>query len=350
MVKKIVLCVLGLILINCTEVVWSCAEQRKLVIAGPGGMFKEVFCEYAIKPFEEKNHNVKVSYVVSEPAGLGSLQSGASPIDLFIGSEDAAAERVDAGLFEQLDLTQIPNAHNLYEYGKIRDDYGVAIGAIATGIAYNTKVFKEKGFARPTSWTDLYRPEFEGHVVIQDISNVYGLHSVIATANLEGDTRDVDKAFEKFESLQDKILTLNKSSVQLADLFTHDKAWISPWGSNRVWELANKNIPVGFVYPDEGVPLLRITVSKLKGSGNSDAAYRFIDELLSKSFQEALVSNFGWGPTSSEVELTGKVAEILSYEEHAKKIIEIDWSYVNENWPRWTERWNEVFAEWRLSK
>lgn len=340
----------GLILISCTYVVYSHAEQHKLVIAGPGGMIKEVFFDYAIKPFEEQNHNIEVSYMVDELGSLESLAAETSQIDLFIGSESVAAEGVDAGLFEKLDLTKIPNANNLLEYGTIKNDYGVAIGVIATGIAYNEKVFEEQGFAPPTSWKDLYRRELEGHVVIQDISSIYGLQNLIIAANLEGDVKDIDKAFQKLETLQNKILTLNKSSVQLTRLFAQEKAWISPWGSNRVWELTNRGIPVKFVYPVEGVPLFRVTVSKLKGSGNSDMAYKFIDTLLSKRFQEALVSNFGWGPTNREIEVPGEIADILPHKENTRKIMETDWFYINENRLQWTERWNEAFKEWRLSR
>lgn len=348
--QRFAICVLGMVLLSCTYVVPLNAEQQELVIVGPGGMIKEVFYDYAIKPFEQQNHDTTVLYIVDELGSLESLRSGTSPIDLFIGSESVAAEGIDTGLFEKLDLTRIPNAANLYEYGKIKDDYGVAIGAIATGIAYNAKVFKEKGFDPPTSWKDLYRPEFEGHVVIQDISTIYGLQNLVVAANLEGDVEDMDKAFVRLETLQNKILTLNKSSAQLADLFAQGKAWISPWGSNRVWDLVNEKIPVKFVYPDEGTPLLRVTVSKLKGSGNWDIAHKFIDKLLSRDFQEALVSKFGWGPINREVELTGEMADILPYEENVRKIIDTDWSYINKNRLKWTERWNEVFREWRLSK
>ena len=31
-----------------------------------------------------------------------------------------------------------------------------------TGLAYNAKMFKEKGWAAPTSWMDLADPKFKG--------------------------------------------------------------------------------------------------------------------------------------------------------------------------------------------
>ena len=41
---------------------------------------------------------------------------------------------------------------------------------------YNTKYFKEKGWAAPTSWNDLKDPKYKKLLVIPPINNSYGLY------------------------------------------------------------------------------------------------------------------------------------------------------------------------------
>ena len=49
-----------------------------------------------------------------------------------------------------------------------------------TGLGYNTRLFKEKGWAAPTSWMDLADPKFKGKVVFQSASgSTFGLHGFL---------------------------------------------------------------------------------------------------------------------------------------------------------------------------
>ena len=62
----------------------------------------------------------------------------------------------------------------------------MAIGLIGTGFMYNTKVFKEKGWAAPTSWNDLKDPKFKKLLVIPPINNTYGLYTLMMYARMNG--------------------------------------------------------------------------------------------------------------------------------------------------------------------
>ena len=50
----------------------------------------------------------------------------------------------------------------------------------------NTKVFKEKGWATPTSWNDLKDPKFKKLLVIPPINNTYGLYTLMMFARMNG--------------------------------------------------------------------------------------------------------------------------------------------------------------------
>ena len=72
---------------------------------------------------------------------------------------------------------------DLYDAARFKDDRAVAIGIVATGLMYNTKVFAEKGWAPPTSWNDLKDPKYQKQLVIPPINNTYGLEALLMLAN-----------------------------------------------------------------------------------------------------------------------------------------------------------------------
>ena len=74
----------------------------------------------------------------------------------------------------------------LYEAAKFKDDKAVAVGQTGTGFMVNTKVFKEKGWATPTSWNDLKDPKFKKLLVIPPINNTYGLYTLMMYARIDG--------------------------------------------------------------------------------------------------------------------------------------------------------------------
>ena len=57
-----------------------------------------------------------------------------------------------------------PNLANLLPVAHIKDDLATGVTISVTGLAYNTKVYAEKGWAPPTSWLDLADPKLKGRV------------------------------------------------------------------------------------------------------------------------------------------------------------------------------------------
>ncbi len=51
---------------------------------------------------------------------------------------------------------------------------------------YNTKVYKEKGWAAPTSWNDLKDAKTKKAVIIPPINNTYGLYTLMMFARMNG--------------------------------------------------------------------------------------------------------------------------------------------------------------------
>ena len=316
----------------------SHATKKRLVILGLGGKVQETVTRYATE------HGIEVSYRrIPYRASATAVQSlpKIGTVDLFIARDVLIRQIGDLGMLEKLDLVSLKEKYGLYlyPYAELEGKYGVAIGTIATGIAY----LRTKMPTAPVSWRDLYQPpkELKGHIAIPDISTIYGWQNAAVAAFLEGKEL-LDEGFNKIEQLRPFYLTHDPSD--LANLFKQEKVWISPWESDTVSRLIKEGeLPLEFIYPDEGVPLSKIAVSRARGTTRRDVANEFIGLLLSTKFQEKAVNDLYWGPVNPKTPLKERVGKVLS---HSKlHPITVDWSYIDTNKFELTKKWSELFYE-----
>lgn len=324
----------------------SQAKEERLVILGLGGKVQETITRYA------KECGIEVLYRrLPYYAGATAVQSlpEIGAIDLFIAHDVLIRQIGDLGMLEELDLEDLKKDYHLFLYpsAELESKYAVAIGTIATGIAY----LPTKVSAAPHSWRDLYKPapkELEGHIAIPDISTVYGWQNIAVAASLEEKKSDEKESlvegFNKIEQLKPFYLTDNPND--LADLFRQEKVWISPCQSDSFLRLKEKEklpLEFEFIYPDEGVPLLKIAVSRARDTTRPDLADRFIGLLLSTEFQERAANDLYWGPVNSKTPLKERVRKVLSHGELGE--IRIDWLYIDANKFELTEKWSRLFYE-----
>jgi putative spermidine/putrescine transport system substrate-binding protein len=57
----------------------------------------------------------------------------------------------------------------IFPTARFKDDIAAGVTMGMTGLAYNKKMFAEKGWAAPTSWMDLADPKYKGKVVFQSM-------------------------------------------------------------------------------------------------------------------------------------------------------------------------------------
>src|ERR1700751_3282644 len=129
------------------------AQQKTLYVAGYGGSFEKTIRDDVIPGFEQAN-GVKVEYVAGNSTDtLAKLQAqkGNQQIDVAIVDDGPMYQAIQLGFCDK--IAGLPA--DLYDVARFKDDRAVAIGIVATGLMYNTKVFAEKGWAPPSSWNDL---------------------------------------------------------------------------------------------------------------------------------------------------------------------------------------------------
>lgn len=319
--------------------------QSQLVVAGYGGSFETIFRQRLARAFEEK-FNVKVSFVAgnsTETVARVQAQQGNPQIDVTFVDDGPAAQAAALGLWEPLDPAIVKNLRNLYDIAKHKDNLGVDMGVVATGLMYNTAIFKEKGWAPPTSWADLARPEHAGHLVIPPIQNTYGVHTLVVLARMHGGGEQrIDPGFEALRKFRQNVLVFEAQPGKHSELFQSKQAWIGVWGSGRVYTLADTGFPVEFVYPKEGAVALGVVLNVVRGTRNRRLANEFVNYMLGEEAQQVWAEHFKFGPYNRNVKLKPEIAARVPYgPEQIGTLIKIDWETVNRERARWTERWNK---------
>jgi putative spermidine/putrescine transport system substrate-binding protein len=273
------------------------AQQKTLYVAGYGGSFEKTIRDEVIPTFEKEN-NVKVEYVAGNSTDtLAKLQAqkGNQQIDVAIVDDGPMYQAIQLGFCGKLE--GLPAA-DLYDTARFKDDRAVAIGIVATGLMYNTKVFAEKGWAPPTSWNDLKDTKYAKQLVIPPINNTYGLEALVMLSKMNGGGEsNVDSGFKIFkEEINPNVLAYEPSPGKMTELFQSGQAVIAVWGTGRVQSFANTGFPVDFVYPKEGAATLLTTACPIAKPNASPLASNFVKMLLDPKIQLVMLKDYGYGP------------------------------------------------------
>lgn len=120
-------------------------------VASYGGTFEKALKE-ELAPIFEKKFDCRVNYVLgisTETLAKVRVQKDNPQIDVTFVDDGPAIQGGSEGLWANLDPKIVKNLSKLYDIALHPNNNGVDMGVTATGLLYNTQIFKEKGFARP---------------------------------------------------------------------------------------------------------------------------------------------------------------------------------------------------------
>jgi len=317
------------------------ATADELFVAGYGGSFEKLMAEQIIPKFEADS-GVKIQYVAGQStATLAKIQAskGSGEIDVAIIDDGPMYQAVQYDFCEPLEKTAVMD--DLYQIARF-DDHAIGFSLGMTGIVYNTEVFAEKGWAAPTSWRDLEKPEFKGQIALLGANSTTGVHGIVMVARANGGGEsDIEPGMKAFaEVIRPNILTFAPSAPKLEELLQSKEISVTVLADSRAVSLADSGLPVKFVVPSEGSPVLMTTACVVKDTDMAAAAQKFIQYLLSPQVQKTL-ADAGYPPVNKTVELTDEQkAKMPSDEKSIGALVTLDWPVINAHRAEWINRWN----------
>ncbi|WP_233137918.1 ABC transporter substrate-binding protein [Agrobacterium vaccinii] len=316
--------------------------QDTMYVAGFGGTVEATFREKIIPAFEAKS-GMKIVYVAGNSTDtLAKLQAQKEKPEISVALIDDGPMNtaVQFGLCAKIE--DGPNLKDVYPNARKSGDLSIGLGYGATGLVYNTEVFKKNGWAEPTSWKDLADPKFKGKIIMPPISNGFGLLGLVMQARLNGGgENDIDAGFQAMKKISPNVLAFEPAPGRMAELLQTGEAAFGVWGSGRVRALVAQGAPVKFVFPKEGAAVILTEMCPVAGAPQAKQAQEFVQFLLSPEIQTIIGQREGWGPVNSKAKLTPEETVGMVYgEKMVASMVVVDYGVINPKRQEWTNRWN----------
>ncbi len=323
------------------------AQTKTLYIGMNGGSMEKTWTEHVFPAFEKAN-NVKVVVVPGTSSDILAKAQAAKdkPQMHVIFLDDGVMVRaVGMGLCEKMK----PSAalSEVFPTARFKDDMATGVTMGMTGLAYNKKMFAEKGWAAPTSWMDLADPKFKGKVVFQSVSSSsFGLHGFLMFNRIKGGTeRTVEPGFAAWKtSIGPNVLEYIPSSAKLTEMIQTGEAAIAPLTPTGVATLQEKGIAIEYAQPKEGSVVLMVAECVIANNSEPVLAQKLAEYLLSADAQSAGLQHGNQIPSNPKapaVDADSKL-KLKQFGEYMKTAVVLDWDAVNESRPAWNARWNRL--------
>ncbi len=254
----------------------------------------------------------------------------------------------DMGLCETIDPAKLSTLKLLYDWAVSKEKGEIKVLAAnltAIGLIYNDEEFTANKLTPPSSWYDLWKPEYKGRLSIVAPESTWGLAELPMFARLEGGGEtNIDPGYAKIKTLTPNVHTIYTWSSELVKLLQLGEVWVAVTGSNIGPALKKDGLGVTWVLPKEGGPMANGGMSIVKGSPYQEVAYDFLDLYYSTPFQLMRVKQSGiFSPNSevwSKLDDQEKKAQPMSPESFSK-LIDLDWATIAKQKGAWIERWHK---------
>jgi spermidine/putrescine-binding protein len=206
------------------------------------------------------------------------LSAGGTAYDLVQPTDYIVSLMIRQGLLQELDHAKLPSLANFdANYLDFSFDpgnkYTIPYQAGTDAIVYNADAVTTP----PTSWADLWKPEYAGRMVFLDDSRaVIGL--TLLTLGYDVNTKDpaqLDEAKAKLKELVPGIKLFDSDSPKTA-LIAGDVDLGMTW-TGEAFLAQQENPSIQYVYPTEGAIIWQDNYAMPKDAPHADAAYAWLN-------------------------------------------------------------------------
>lgn len=291
------------------------AEEKVLNVYN----WSDYIAEDTLANFEAET-GIKVTYDVFDSNDVleAKLLSGKTGYDLVVPSVTFLARQIQAGVFQELDRTKLPNHKNLdpammEKLSSLDPDNAYAIPYLwgTTGIGINvTKVAERLGEDMPTdSWDLVFKPEIAAKLADCGITVLDAWDEMVPTVlNYLGENpRSTDtkllngKVTDTLKAMRPYVRYFH-SSQYINDLANGDVCVSIGWSGDILQAVdraseAENGVEVAYVIPKEGAGLWFDMLAIPKDAGHPENAHAFLNFLMRKDVI-AGITNYVWYPNA----------------------------------------------------
>lgn len=304
---------------------------------------------FADKFTEQTGCSIKATYAGSSDEMFAKFRAGRGrTYDLISASGDITERLYQAGLVQPIDTRKLSHYDSIFapfQGGRWNTfegtPYGVTFAWGPNVLVYNTDAVD----AAPQSWEVLFDPKYSGKISLPD-----NPMTIADVALWLGKSDPYDLTEADLAEVKSKLLELRPhvrkfwtTAGELANLFQSGEVVLAHAWPLTYTQLSSEGFPIGSVSPKGKLTGWTDSWMISKNSRNADAAYQWVDFILSGEGQKGVMEVTGYsGATDLGVEAIGA--------ERAKELFMDDlsihskinmWQSVK-NYDQWVQLWNEI--------
>jgi putative spermidine/putrescine transport system substrate-binding protein len=311
-----------------------------------GGSDGQVIRKYIVDPFT-KETGARV--VIEEGNTSDSIakvraQKNDPQLDVIFCDDIGVLTLEREGVLDKIDLSRMAHAKEIDQIYHVGQGTGIGIFNYITTILYNPQKVQA-----PSSWNDLWKPEFKGKVLAPKITDTQGLLFTIMAAKLNGGGIDnLDAAWTKLEAFRPQVHSFIENRALDAEALKSGEAVVAIDIPYYFKPYIERGYPIAMTTDlKEGYFSITGSAALVKGGkGDRDVVYAFIDRALTPEAQAGLAKELWYGPTNPNAKLTPEIEKFLVHTpEQFKKAIQVDRLKLLEKRPEIIEKWNGIMTK-----
>jgi putative spermidine/putrescine transport system substrate-binding protein len=324
---------------------------KVLTVSVWGGLTQDAIKAHVAPEFEKRTGATLAYDIGAQGARYNKLlaQKNDPSTDVFFSGDEGIVAGLRAGILTSAHAKSLTNLGEVADWAmKVKEPVpegmvpSVPFTMIAYMLGYNPELVKEK----PTSWADMWRPEFQDKLAFAAPAHTLMPAFVIIAAELAGGSEtNIDPGFKKLAELRPAKLAyfwtdwaaLDKTGdVTLATEFDY-----------YFEAMKDQKYPIDYVNPKEKGIGCPESVAIVKGTKNQEIAEVFLDLMISARVQEAFATQLYAGSINKTVKLSPAAEARCSCGAKIETLRFFDPGMFADNRPAWTERLNaDVVPNW----
>ena len=319
--------------------------QGKTLTISWWGFNGEKLEEIILKPFREQCQCEIIFETGNNADRLNKIQiRNGGGVDVAYFSDSFSQIGVEAGLFQQLDRSRLPNLEGIYDIAKDpQGGHGPAYTIGRVGITYDSA----KVDPPITSWNDLWREDMAGALSLPGITTTAGPMVVMKAGDHAGVDafENADAAFAALEELKPNVVKNYNTGSEMINLFSTGEIKAAIAQDFTLAQIRAAMPTATWAELEEGAIATLNTINIPVGAAEPDLAYEYINFVLSPEIQQQLAEQGVDAPVVTSVTLTPEQAALWTYgADVIDGLQRIDYQKMNAAKTGWIDRWNELFG------
>ncbi|ADD79472.1 extracellular solute-binding protein [Candidatus Riesia pediculicola] len=217
--------------------------------------------------------------------------------DIIVPSSYFIEKMKQEGMLQKIDKTKLKHFHNLdpkwlKKSFDPENDYSIPYIWGATGIGVNKKLLSSK--SNISSWSDLWKPEFKGSVLlIDDAREIFQM--TLIKLGYSGNTKDsnlIRIAYEELRKLMPNVTAFNSDNPAMP--FLQGEADLGMLWNGSSFVAKRMGFPIDFVWPKEGGIFWMDNLAIPSNAKNVEGAIKLIDFLLRPEIAAEVSKQIGY--------------------------------------------------------